>query len=186
MGNIFNRIYEKVSKIWLHYYTGQCEIERICSSGFHNSDMSFRFTKSLKDSKQLSTFSTIIFFPKPFAVKQTFDAIVDIKRIEVRSTKLKPQPKICSLNIDCCLVALRHINLVISSLEKSQKTVVKNDLRYRSLMAEFMSNMLGTDLVNHLDPPHEFDGGEVGFQGKVSMIVINVYRYTSIYHIHMM
>jgi hypothetical protein len=65
---------------------------------------------------------------------------------------------------------------VINNLEKSQKTVVvKSDPKYRSLMADFMSNMLGTDVVNSQDPAYEFNGGEIGFQGKVFLIVINVF-----------
>lgn len=186
MTGVFNRLYNvllnicsKFSKVIFHYFTGQGEIERICSKGYHHSEMSFQFAKSLKQSKQLSTFSTIIFFPKPFAVKPAFDAIVAIKRVEVpviSSNKSKPQSKICSMNINCCLVALRHVNLVINNLEKSQKIVViKSDPKYRSLMADFLSNMLGTDVVNSQDPAYEFNGGGIGFQGKVFLLVINVF-----------
>lgn len=162
-------VYTKLSKVYFRFVTGKGEIERICSENFHNSEMSFRFAKSLKESKQLSTFTKIIFFPKPFPVKAAFDFIVARKRIPlISSSTSKPQLKILSMNINCCLVSLRHVNLVINNLEKSQKTIiVKSDTKYKALMSEFLSNMLGIDTEATLDPAYERKGGDVGFQNPL-------------------
>lgn len=114
---------------------------RICTNGYHSHKMSFLFAKSLKYSKQLSTFSKIIFYPKLFKTNLAMDSIVSIKKIDINNSSNNSPMKICSVNMYLCLDQLRHINEVINSLEKTMKiTVDRNIATHESLLQEFRSN----------------------------------------------
>ena len=144
----------QIQKVVLRWWFQTGEIERICAS-YHNAQMSILFSKSLKASKQLSTYSSIIFYPKLFSVQAAYSNLCEVKKIPVHCTS------IVTMNIKHCLHALRYVNVVIGQLEKSQKTVVDLKLtKHQALLDEFWQNMRPN---NTRTKPEEW--GDVGFQG---------------------
>ena len=108
-----NSIYKAI----LHKVYGHCELARVCRKGLHSSAMTVSFSRSLKRSKQLKTFRTIIFFPQPFSVKSALENFVTLKKIDQARNHL------VIANMRLCLSSLRFVNLVIAQIEKAQKTV---------------------------------------------------------------
>ena len=149
-------LWTQVRKIALRWWFQTGEIERICQQGgYHNANMSILFSKSLKASKQLSTYSSIIFYPKVFSVHAAYSNLCEVKKIPSLHTS------IVTMNIKHCLHALRYVNVVIHQLEKSQKTVVDLKLpKHQALLDEFWQNMRPN--IPRTGPE---DWGDVGFQG---------------------
>ena len=64
------------------YYTGRSEIARICSSSqMHSSEMSYLLSRSFRNSRQLSTYSNVVFSTtgKDFDEKSIVQSIEEIK-----------------------------------------------------------------------------------------------------------
>ena len=146
----------QIRKVVLRWWFQSGEIERICQQGgYHNAQMSILFSQSLKASKQLSTYSSIIFYPKLFSVQAAYANLCEVKKIPIHSTS------IVTMNIKHCLHALRYVNVVITQMEKAQKTVVDLKLpKHQALLEEFWENMRPN--ITRSKPE---DWGDVGFQG---------------------
>ena len=146
----------QIRKVVLRWWFHTGEIERICQQGgYHNAQMSILFSQSLKASKQLSTYSSIIFYPKLFSVQAAYANLCEVKKIPLHSTS------IVTMNIKHCLHALRYVNMVIYQLEKAQNTVVDlKQSKHQALLDEFWQNMRPNITRNKPE-----DWGDVGFQG---------------------
>jgi hypothetical protein len=132
--------FAKFTKLRLRYVTKTGEIERICKS-YHNSEMSIRFAKSFRNSRQLSTYSKIVFYPKLFSVRAVFQNIVKIKHIQVYQADQAgstTSTKMVSMNIMHCLHSLRYVNAVINHLEKIQRIEVmkQTNAKHSALLEE--------------------------------------------------
>ena len=152
----------RLQKVVQRLFSKKGEIERICwAGGFHTYYMSIRFAKSLKRSKQLSTYSRIIFFPKLFSVEAAFQNIINVKKIIV-DVNAAPGTRILSMNIMHCLQSLRNVNAVINSIEIVKKTPVDlANAAHVALLDRFWTNMRPG-----IRKESGKDWGEVGFQGK--------------------
>lgn len=154
----------KVVKSWLHYWTKCCEIERICASGgYHTSEMSYFFAKSMRKSSQLSAISVEVFSSPEFSVDDVFDLIVKVKGMKAhnRDRNSSPKVRIVVINMTHCLKSLRHLNIVIGRLEEMLSTTVDSSIKHHSyLLEEFWSKM-----QPGVRRRSEKDWGEVGFQG---------------------
>ena len=167
LNNSLADILRTASKVIWHWLTGKCEIERACQNQFHDQKMSYTFAISLKKSKKLSTFSKIIFFPKPFKVSQACDSIISIKKIP------KTELLIIS-NISHCLRSLRFVNSVITKIQAFSKMEFdKSREEHIRLIESFWANMKpglsrrrfpSTQDVD--DGFKSIDWGDVGFQGS--------------------
>jgi hypothetical protein len=148
----------------MHYWTGKCELERICGDdSWHSYKMSMQFTRSLKRSKQLekSSWKKIIFFPKPFTVTSALESILSIKQIT-------PKKTLCIANITHCLHSLRYVNTVITGLEKLMKEEFSKTSKKHIEMAERFWSHMKPNVRRVYDVNDSFvsaDWGQVGFQG---------------------
>lgn len=108
-------------KVVLHWWFGVSEVERVCAGNkIHTSSLSLQFSQSIYRSKKLSVYSKIIFFHRPFSVKAAADNIIEHKRITAVN-------KYVLANLTLALRDLRCINIMITSLEKTRKTVYDCD-----------------------------------------------------------
>jgi hypothetical protein len=118
--------------------------------------MTILFTKSLKKSKKLSTFSKIIFYPKPFNVSAVLQNIQTVKKLN----NLNP---IVLSNISSSLHSLRLVNIVFNELTKLQKEKVELNNEAHLFLLETLWDTLKPNLRRKKDSN---DWSEIGFQGK--------------------
>ena len=151
-------LWDRVRKVVLHWWTGKCEIERICAPAALTTAHRFwatQFARSLYRSKQLSTYSKIIFYPKLFSVGAACQNLCDVKRIPINEPLRR--------RITQALHALRYVNAIAAQLDKAQKTAVdsKSDVQHAALLAQLWANLRpGVSRVA------DADWGEIGFQGR--------------------
>jgi ELMO domain-containing protein len=155
----------KLVKRVVRFWTNKCEIERICASGgYHTSDMSLLFAKSLWRSRKLGPLSKTVFYPNDFSVSTTAEKIAQIKNINIKSDdeNTTSNTRIVSMNLVHCLNSLKHVNDVIWVIEGMilQKVDMSNS-QHSKLLEEFWSNMRPG-----VRRDADRDWGEVGFQGK--------------------
>lgn len=161
---LVRKLVDKVVKSWLHYWTKSSEIERICAAGgYHTSEMSYFFAKSVRTSSQLAAISAEIFSSSEFSVDDVFDMIIKIKGMKAQDRDQNSSPKvhIIVMNITHCLNSLKHLNIVIGRLEEMLSVTVNSSIKHHSnLLEEFWSEMRPG-----VRRQSEKDWGEVGFQG---------------------
>lgn len=152
-------------KYFCHLYTKKCEIERICSGSFHNSQMTYLFAKSLKNSKQLSIYNKIIFYPSLFDVDIVYEFIINTKKIYNNNNNILFQ-----VNAKFCLHSLRYINMIIIHLEKLKKEKFETiNMIHMNLLESFWNNMKPNTKRNFSSISNKLlssDWGDVGFQSQ--------------------
>lgn len=162
---VIQTFFSKLVKRVVRFWTNKCEIERICiSGGYHTSDMSLRFAKSLWRSQQLGSLSKTVFFPNDFTVTTTAENIARIKKINMMTDdeNTTSNMRIASMNLVHCLNSLKHVNDVIWVIEGMiLKKVEMSNSQHSILLEEFWS-MMRPGVRRDADR----DWGEVGFQGK--------------------
>lgn len=162
---VIQTFFSKLVKRVVRFWTNKCEIERICiSGGYHTSDMSLQFAKSLWRSHQLGSLSKTVFFPNDFTVTTTAENIARIKKINMTTDdeNTTSSMRIASMNLVHCLNSLKHVNDVIWVIEGMiLKKVEMSNSQHSILLEEFWS-MMRPGVRRDADR----DWGEVGFQGK--------------------
>ena len=151
-----NTLYNQLRKVVLHWWTGKGEIERICSLAATSPPRrATQFARSLYRSKQLSTYSKIVFYPKLFSVGAAHQNLCDVKRIPAHDPAVRRR-------IAQALHALRYVNAVTAQLEKASKTAVdsKANAPHAALLAQLWAN-----LRPGVTRTSAADWGEIGFQG---------------------
>jgi ELMO domain-containing protein len=162
---VIQTFFSKLVKRVVRFWTNKCEIERICASGgYHTSDMSLLFAKSLWRSRKLGPLSKTVFYPNDFTVSTTAEKIAQIKNINIKSDdeNTTSNTRIVSMNLVHCLNSLKHVNDVIWVIEGMilQKVDMSNS-QHSKLLEELWSNMRPG-----VRRDADRDWGEVGFQGK--------------------
>jgi ELMO domain-containing protein len=162
---VIQTFFSKLVKRVIRFWTNKCEIERICiSGGYHTSDMSLLFAKSLWRSRKLGPLSKTVFFPNDFSVSTTAESIARIKKINIKTDdeNTTSNTRIIAMNLVHCLSSLKHVNDVIWVIEGMilQKVEMTNT-QHSILLEEFWSKMRPG-----VRRDADRDWGEVGFQGK--------------------
>src|SRR5690606_3628812 len=87
----------------VHLWTGRSEIERICSRGWHDDEMTRRFSRSLLHSKELKDVAAALFYPTTHAAPPaTQDLVQKIAAVK----KFDPENRMCGLPV--CIVPWRY------------------------------------------------------------------------------
>lgn len=147
-------------KVILHWLTGFCEIDRICSikNEYHTSLMTSKFAASLKRSKSLDSCRKIIFSYQPFSVNEILEMIIEVKQLRISSLLLHS-------NISKCLDSLQKVNLVYSKLDSLKKQNFDNaNTKDVETLESFWSNMKPN--IRRNGGMVSDDWGELGFQGR--------------------
>lgn len=144
-----------------HWITGESELERIClhlDNGRHTTDMTIKFTNSVRKSKQLKSMKTKLFQPKPFSLQTAQREILESKRIR------NPKPLLIA-NISNCLQALR----LVSVLQAHILTVRGEGFSYDNSKHVELLELLWIQLkpgVARSSARLSEEWGTLGFQGK--------------------
>lgn len=158
------KLVDKVMKSWLHYWTKCSEIERICASGgYHTSEMSYFFAKSVRKSSRLAALSNQLFSSSEFSIDDASDVIIKTKSINTHNLDKNSGSKtrIVLMNITHCLQSLKHLNIVIRRLEEMLSTKVDSSIKHHSDLLENFWSQMRPGMRRQSDQ----DWGDVGFQG---------------------
>lgn len=146
-----------------HWYTGQCEIARICGGlgprnlPQHTFHMTLSLAKSLKRSKQLVTYSKIIFFPKPFSISAVQSFILQRKHLE----DAKVTRPILVANLSHCLRSLRLMNVVYEHLQVFRRKEFSYSDAHHVDLLERLWQALQPGVARQSD-----SWTDIGFQGR--------------------
>lgn len=92
-------------KVTTHWYTGKCEIERVClyqNDGRHTTTMTVMFANTVRQSKQLTSMKGRLFQSKPFSVQQAQRDLIETNRVQYMFEK--------------CIIQLVVIDWIIHSV----------------------------------------------------------------------
>ena len=149
-----------IFKTLLHWFYDQCEIERVCGSGMHDKKMTISFGRSVALSKRLTIYRNLLFQFKVFPIDRAVSAILDIKKVSGKETKL-----LLKTNMANCLEYHLQINRLVMDIDKMCKSKFSiSNKEHVDLLSTLWQSLMPETRLPEIDN-HE-DWTLLGFQSK--------------------